>query len=246
MKILAFDTSTKAMSVALVEEEMLIAEKTINIKRDHSVGLMPAIEALLDDVHCQPSELDRIVVAKGPGSYTGIRIAVTVAKTLAWTLNCELVGISSLEALAAASVYPPNTLVVPLFDARRRNVYAGLYRQEVAGKLTAVMPDSHRSIEELLADLTSLDEPIRFVGEDVPVFWEAIQAALGERAQFDERHRQVVSAYYLARLGAEHPAEEVPLFVPEYLKLAEAEENWLQDHGDMRDDQYVKKIKHLD
>lgn len=67
MKILAFDTSMKAMSVALVEEEILIAEKTINIKRDHSVGLMPAIEALLDEVRWQPSELDRIVVAKGPG-----------------------------------------------------------------------------------------------------------------------------------------------------------------------------------
>ena len=83
MKVLAFDTSSKALSLAILEDKQLLAETTINIKKNHSITLMPAIDFLMGSLDLTPKDLDRIVVAEGPGSYTGLRIAVATAKTLA-------------------------------------------------------------------------------------------------------------------------------------------------------------------
>ena len=96
MKVLAFDTSSKALSLAILEDKQVLAETTINIKKNHSITLMPAIDFLMASLDWTPKDLDRIVVAEGPGSYTGLRIAVATAKTLAHTLNIELIGMSSL------------------------------------------------------------------------------------------------------------------------------------------------------
>ena len=99
MKILAFDTSSTALSVALLEDENLVAEATVTVKKNHSISLMPTIDFLVAQVSWQPADLDRVVVAQGPGSYTGLRVAVATAKTLAYALNIDLVGVSSLQAL---------------------------------------------------------------------------------------------------------------------------------------------------
>ena len=100
MFVLAIDTSNTTLSVALVENNEILIEVVEATKNDHSKRLMPTIEALFKKVNRTPKELDLIAVAEGPGSYTGVRIGVTVAKTLAWTLNKPLVGVSSLEILA--------------------------------------------------------------------------------------------------------------------------------------------------
>ena len=111
MKLLAFDTSSKALSVAILEDETLLAETTLTIKKNHSITLMPVIDFLMQQIDLTPKELDRIVVAEGPGSYTGLRIAVATAKTLAHTLGIELVGVSSLLALVPDDL---EGLVVPV------------------------------------------------------------------------------------------------------------------------------------
>lgn len=85
MKILAFDTSNQPLSVAVVEDEKILTEITINIKRNHSLQLMPAINEALEQANTTLDDIDRVAVAKGPGSYTGLRIAVTIAKSLAWS-----------------------------------------------------------------------------------------------------------------------------------------------------------------
>ena len=126
MKVLAFDTSSKALSVAILDGEQLLADVTVNVKKNHSINLMPAIDFLMNSVDLKPADLDRIVVAQGPGSYTGLRVAVATAKTLAYALGIELVGVSSLYALAAATEF--SGMIVPVMDARRNNVYAGFYR----------------------------------------------------------------------------------------------------------------------
>ena len=105
MKVLAFDTSSKALSVAILDGEQLLADVTVNVKKNHSINLMPAIDFLMNSVDLKPADLDRIVVAQGPGSYTGLRVAVATAKTLAYALGIELVGVSSLYALAAATEF---------------------------------------------------------------------------------------------------------------------------------------------
>ena len=104
MKILAFDTSSTALSVALLEDENLVAEATVTVKKNHSISLMPTIDFLVAQVSWQPADLDRVVVAQGPGSYTGLRVAVATAKTLAYALDIDLVGVSSLQALTDLSV----------------------------------------------------------------------------------------------------------------------------------------------
>ncbi len=96
MKILALDTSNRPLSVAVLEDDTLLAETTLNMARKHSTTLMPIISEMLQKSDTTPQDLDRIVVSAGPGSYTGLRIGVTAAKTLAFTLNKELVGVSSL------------------------------------------------------------------------------------------------------------------------------------------------------
>src|SRR5690554_6176022 len=103
MKILAFDTSNQPMSVAVVEDNKVLAEITVNIKRNHSIQLMPAIDEMLEQAKLTIDDIDRVAVAEGPGSYTGLRIAVTIAKSLAWTKEIELVGVSSLKLVAANS-----------------------------------------------------------------------------------------------------------------------------------------------
>ena len=135
MKILAFDTSNRALSLAVLEDKDLLGQVTLNIKKNHSITLMPAIDFLMNSLDLKPTDLDRIAVAQGPGSYTGLRIAVATAKTLAHTLKIELVGVSSLLALVPGQV---EGLVIPIMDARRNNVYAGFYQ---SGQ--AVLPEAH-------------------------------------------------------------------------------------------------------
>lgn len=144
MKVLAFDTSSKALSVAILDGEQLLADVTVNVKKNHSINLMPAIDFLMNSVDLKPADLDRIVVAQGPGSYTGLRVAVATAKTLAYALGIELVGVSSLYALAAATEF--SGMIVPVMDARRNNVYAGFYRD---GQL--VKEEAHMAFPEVLA-----------------------------------------------------------------------------------------------
>lgn len=124
MNILAMDTSNQILGVALLQDEQLIGSITTNIKKNHSIRLMPAINQLMHEVAMTPAELDKIVVAKGPGSYTGVRIGLTTAKSMAWSLDIPVVGISSLEALAWQGHFY-DSYICPFFDARRGLVFTG-------------------------------------------------------------------------------------------------------------------------
>src|SRR5699024_12796876 len=117
MNILAMDTSNQALGVAILKDEEIIGEMVTNIANNHSVRLMPAIDQLMKDVNLCPDELDKIVVAKGPGSYTGVRIGFSTAESLAWALDTPLTGVSSVEALADQGRCSHAT-VCPFFVAR--------------------------------------------------------------------------------------------------------------------------------
>ena len=227
MKVLAFDTSSKALSLAILEDKQVLAETTINIKKNHSITLMPAIDFLMASLDWTPKDLDRIVVAEGPGSYTGLRIAVATAKTLAHTLNIELVGMSSLLALVP---YQQEGLFVPLMDARRNNVYAGFYENA-----KPVMPEAHLSFAEVLEKVTDAEQ-VTFVGEVGP-FVEQIQEHL-PRTNFKET---LPNAANLALLAWDKEADSLHDFVPNYLKRVEAEENWLKNHTESGES-YIKRL----
>jgi len=165
---------------------------------------------------------------------------VTTAKTLAYTLKKELVGISSLQTLAANCVGQTG-LIVPLFDARRKNVYAGAYRF-VNGVWQNELPDQHISLRELLEQLKN--EPnLFFVGEDVEKFTEEIAQIIPHGEICDVPQWQIPNAAaVLAALGSvAEPVENVHGFLPAYLKKVEAEENWLKTHTP-NGESYVEKL----
>ena len=227
MKVLAFDTSSKALSLAILEDKQVLAETTINIKKNHSITLMPAIDFLMASLDWTPKDLDRIVVAEGPGSYTGLRIAVATAKTLAHTLNIELVGMSSLLSLVP---YQQEGLLVPLMDARRNNVYAGFYENA-----KPVIPEAHLPFEQVI-ELIKGASQVTFVGEVAP-FVEQIQEHL-PRTNYKET---LPNAANLALLAWDKEADSLHDFVPNYLKRVEAEENWLKNHTESGKS-YIKRL----
>ncbi|MCI1986494.1 MAG: tRNA (adenosine(37)-N6)-threonylcarbamoyltransferase complex dimerization subunit type 1 TsaB [Lactobacillus sp.] len=240
MYTLAMDTSNQAMSVAVMQDQTLLATTTINHQKTHSEQLLPTIKTLLAAAGLRVAQLDRIVVADGPGSYTGIRIAVTTAKTLAYTLNKTLVGISSLAVLAAGVTRTP-ALIVPLMDARRQNVFTGGY-QWVDDQLTSVIADAHLPLTQLLKEVQILGQPVVFVGVDVPKFAPAIRATLGAQATFADPLSAYPQASRLALLGQVAAPVSVFDFVPRYLRLTEAERTWLQTHHDEGHEPYVEKV----
>lgn len=227
MKILALDSSNQALSVALVEDGRLLAETLLAIKKNHSISLMPTVDFLVAQVGWTPKDLERIVVAQGPGSYTGLRVSVATAKTLAYTLQIDLVGVSSLQSLVPADL---SGRVVPLIDARRNSVYAGVYEN---GRATQA--DQYWTFEDLLSSLSG-QENLVFVGE-VTNFVEQIEQAFPEAAI----QTSLPSAYQLAVIGQDLPAVDVTGFEPAYLKRVEAEENWLKDHA-AGDENYIKRV----
>lgn len=228
MKVLAFDTSSKALSLAILEDKQVLAETMINIKKNHSITLMPAIDFLMGSLDWTPKDLDRIVVAQGPGSYTGLRIAVATAKTLAHTLKIELVGVSSLLALVPEQV---EGLVIPVMDARRNNVYAGFYQ---SGQ--AVWPEAHLPLAEVLEIAGAANQSVTFVGETA-AFTEQIEVALPQATL----QPTLPNAAAVGRLGLDLPSQSIHDFVPNYLKRVEAEENWLKNHTESGEP-YIKRL----
>lgn len=228
MKVLAFDTSAIATSVAIVDDGKLLAEILLNTSLNHSVTLMPTIDFLMAQVGLKPKDLDRIAVSQGPGSYTGLRIAVTAAKTLAWTLKIDLVGLSSLEAIAAR--VKENTVVIPLMNARRGMVYAGAYR---SGQ--SLIEDQHIELSKFLPTLSSYDNLI-FTG-DAEMFVEEIHLVFLDAKIIMDAPENLPSAFDLARIASHRePAENIHDFNPIYLKKVEAEEKWEEASGLVADD----------
>ena len=226
MKVLAIDTSNLVMSVAVADGGVIVGEFTTYLKKNHSVRLMPAISELMKEVGIAPAELEKIVVARGPGSYTGVRIGVTTAKSLAWSLQIPIVGVSSLEVLAQNGRHFPG-FICPLFDARRGQVYTGLYQWHPSG-LEEKISDQLLLLDDWLPMLQSYEEDILFLGNDLSIHVERIKEALGSRAFFGQVSQQNPRASELIALAQDRPiSTNVHEFVPTYLQLAEAEVKWL-------------------
>jgi tRNA threonylcarbamoyladenosine biosynthesis protein TsaB len=227
---LGIDTANTPLSIALVKDGEMLVEENSAMTVNHSLRAMPAIEELLAKAGIVPTEIDAIAVSEGPGSYTGVRIGVTIAKTLAWTLAKPLVGVSSLKALAANALFF-NGIICPIVDARRNNVYAGAYQLN-AGKLTEVIEDGHYSLEEVIHKLEQQEGPVLFIGKDTAMHEKKIVERLGERASIAPFHVNLPRASSLIYIATQSEQEsDVHAFVPEYRRIAEAEANWLKEQG---------------
>ncbi len=219
---LGIDTSNTPLAVAIMKDEQVLAEYKSSMKVTHSIGTMPAIEELMAKAGIQPKELDAIAVSHGPGSYTGVRIGVTIGKTLAWTLDKPIVQVSSLEVLAGNAHYFPG-VVCAIMDARRGNVFAGVYMNGEQVK------ESHMAMTDLLSMLDEMNQQVLFVGMDVELHWEQIKKELGERVQKANPAFSLPSAAVLIELAKKREPVETHTIVPEYLRVTEAEANWMKE-----------------
>lgn len=255
-RLLAIDTSSSAMTVAILENGIMLGEVSSHAERNHSIGLLPHIQELLASLKLKPKDLQSIAAGQGPGSYTGVRIAVSVAKTFAWSLGLDLIGVSSLEAMALGGAMKQQsesdkglTWVVPLLDGRRKQAFTAVYAYSGSSPMTAegavtadwheVLPDGIRVIGQWLEQLLEqaakakpeqAPKEILFVGET-----EGFSAELAQFAQDWQGGFGVLSygieAQYIGHLAIPRlnkgERADVHAFVPNYTRLPEAEANLL-------------------
>lgn len=226
MKILAIDTSTSVLGIALMSDEKIYAESITNLKTNHSIMLMPAIEHIFNQVGWDPNDIDLVAIAKGPGSYTGIRIGVTTAKTYAWALNIPLIGVSTLEAMAYSFNYY-NGAISPIIDARRGQVYTGLYKK-IDNKLINLKEDCIISLSDWITMLKENNDKVIFVGDDIKKHYDQLL----QHNDFIEFGPIIFNIPRPSAIGLiakdkyeKGYKENVYDFIPSYLQLAEAEKN---------------------
>jgi tRNA threonylcarbamoyladenosine biosynthesis protein TsaB len=218
------------MGVAILKENQISGEIVTNIKKNHSVRLMPAIDQLMKEVSMTTEELNKIVVARGPGSYTGVRIGLTTAKTMAWALNIPVVGVSSLEALTFQGQFF-HGYICPFFDARRGRVFSGVYKWD-SYKPVPAYEETNLPMENLLNRLAEDGKEVLFLSPDISIYKEMIRQKLGVLAHIPEEIFHLAKPSHLALAGMTRKAEETHLLEPNYLRLAEAEANWLKQEKD--------------
>lgn len=229
MKILALDSSGLAASVALAEDDNLIAEYTIQYKKTHSQTLLPMLEEIRNMVELDLSSVDAIAVASGPGSFTGLRIGSATAKGLAFAMEKPIVPVPTLEGLAY-QMYGTQTLVCPIMDARRSQVYTGIYEfVETPDKydMHVIKGQCAVAFEEIAQALNRIGKTVVFVGDGIPVFREKMQDMMRVPYQLAPAHRNRQSAACIAALGSVYYAQgrivDGAEYVPEYLRLSQAE-----------------------
>jgi len=229
MNILAVDTSTLVLSVAVLNEQKVLGEITTNLKKNHSTRLMPAIDQLLRNLEMSLEDIDLFAVTAGPGSYTGVRIGVTTIKSFAWVLHKPFLAISTLAVLAMNELYFPG-YIVPLLDARREQVYTAAYKGHT-GQLEERIKEQIIPIDDLLSQLKQTDENILFIGDDASLFQEKIQRELTERAVIAPPSKNIPNASNLGILAMQKwittNRSEKNDFAPNYLQLTLAEKNLL-------------------
>lgn len=236
MKILALDSSGLVASVAVVEDDgvngNLLAEYTVNYKKTHSQTLLPMLDEIVKMIELDLSTIDAIAVAAGPGSFTGLRIGSATAKGLGMALDKPLAAIPTVDGLAY-NLYGTNQVVCPLMDARRNQVYTGIYEFE-NDRLITIEPQMAVSIEEIADKLCRLKRDVIFLGDGVPVYRQKLTERLTEGLALAGGHFSFAPAHLnKQRAGAvgtlalqylkEGKIQTAAEHQPDYLRLSQAE-----------------------
>lgn len=229
MKILALDSSGLVATVAVMEDDVMVAEYTTCHKKTHSQTLIPMLDEIKKMTELDLKTIDAIAVTKGPGSFTGLRIGCATAKGLGLALDCPLIPIPTVDALAY-NLYGSSVLICPLMDARRNQVYTGLYRFEKkngAYEMICELAQCAVSIEEIIEIVNTWEQEVIFLGDGVPVYRDIIAALCQVEYSFAPAGLNRQRAGSVALLGATAyakgeyvSAEEME---PDYLRLSQAE-----------------------
>ena len=221
MRLLAFETSAKAASVALFDGEKLLAEQYQNTGLTHSQTLLVMAQELLRQCDLTPGDVEAVAVANGPGSFTGVRIGVAAAKGFAWGAEIPIYGVSTLEAMARGlGVF--DGYICCTMDARRAQVYNALFYVN-QGVLSRVTPDRAIALEDLKKELKNLEKPIFLVGDGSVLCYNTLKDEVSGLVLPPEwkMHQRAVGVG-LAALAKEQPDDPATL-TPDYLRLSQAE-----------------------
>lgn len=239
MKILALDSSGLTASAAVVENDVLQAEYTIHHKKTHSQTLLPMLEEIKKQIELDLETIDAIAVACGPGSFTGLRIGSATAKGLGLALNKPLVAVPTLEGLAY-QYYGTDKLVCPIMDARRNQVYTGVYEFVREGPENGIGSYALRTVEaqcavdirDIAERLNGFEREVCLLGDGVPVFREALSELLRIPYSFAPAQMNRQRASSIAALAQvyykEGKVQDAAEHQPEYLRLSQAERERLE------------------
>ncbi|NLZ71307.1 MAG: tRNA (adenosine(37)-N6)-threonylcarbamoyltransferase complex dimerization subunit type 1 TsaB [Clostridiaceae bacterium] len=230
--LLAFDTSGKSLSIAILKQDQLLAEKFLNINNQHSVNFLPALKGLLEETNLSFNDISALAVSIGPGSFTGIRIGVSTANTMAFDLNIPIFGISSLKALAEP-LLSTDKYLLPAFDARGGRVYATLLKDG------EIMIDDRQFVDndlvQLLNEKKLQNKKILTIGDGRETVNKLLgSAGFSNISQIQNNdHLNYISAESIARLALKQIQTEPDILmkkfqnpiVPEYCAITQAERN---------------------
>lgn len=237
MKVLAIDSSGLTATVAVVEDTQTIAEYTVNYKKTHSQTLLPMIADMAKMIELDLKSLDAVAVAGGPGSFTGLRIGSATAKGLGLALDKPLIHVPTVDALAY-NVYGCEDIICPIMDARRNQVYTGMYtfskragekegRKLLEPVFQVMKMQMAISVEELIRRLNAYGRDVVFLGDGVPVYKEALAEGLKVRYSFAPSYMNRQRAAAVGALGIDYfrkgKYETAAEHRPEYLRVSQAE-----------------------
>lgn len=237
MKILAIDSSSLVASVAVVEDDIMLAEYTVNFKKTHSQTLLPMIKAITDMTELDLNTIDAIAVSAGPGSFTGLRIGSATAKGLGLALNKPIIPVPTTAGMAFDFFgISEETVICPIMDARRQQVYTGLYTFKDEEFITLWQQEA-TDMGDLLNRLNKLGKKVVFTGDGVPVFKEIIIKNSSVPVVFAPAHlnRQRAGALGVlaARLYEQGVIETATEHKPDYLRKSQAERELAEKNGEV-------------
>ena len=232
MKIIALDSSGLVASVAVVEDDILIGEYNIQYKKTHSQTLLPMLDELRKMIELDLDTVDAIALAKGPGSFTGLRIGSATAKGLGFALGKPIIEIPTLDGLAC-NLYGTDKLVCPIMDARRNQVYTGVYefvkeqQSPVTYSLHTLIKQCAVSIEEIAEICNGFEREVIFLGDGVPVFAtklaELMKVPYGFAPAHMNRQRAASFGILASVFYREGKVVDAKDHSPDYLRLSQAE-----------------------
>lgn len=221
MLILALESSAKAASVALMEDESLIAQYSQCCGLTHSRTLLPMVEDMLKNTEKKIADVDLIAVAHGPGSFTGIRIGVSTVKGLAWASDKKCVGVSTLEAMAWHGV-SAGGLICPVMDARRSQVYNALFETDGDGRPVRLTEDRAVSLAELAGELKDYECAPLLVGDGAKLTYDYLTNE-GTACRMAPANLLYQSAWGVGMAALGKEAGGADDLLPVYLRLSQAE-----------------------
>lgn len=224
MRVLGIESSSLVASVAVVTDDVMTAEYTVNFKKTHSQTLLPMIDEVVKLLEMDLSSIDGIAVSGGPGSFTGLRIGSATAKGLGLALDKPLIHVPTVDAMAY-NLYGSSSLICPIMDARRNQVYTGLYY--CTSRVEVVKGQCAMDMRELIQELDERKEPVVFLGDGVPVYRPMIEEYMQAPYTFAPPHMNRQRAGAVAALGAIYLAGgntvTAEAFEPDYLRKSQAE-----------------------